>query len=70
MRCAEIGFSQAAERKDAEAFAAFVDPEARFVAGEPARGRAAVVASWAALLTPGGTGHHLAPGCRGGFARR
>lgn len=54
VRCAEIGFSQAAERKDAEAFASFIDPEARFASGDPVRGREAVVASWKAFLTPGG----------------
>ena len=54
VRCAEIGFSQAAERKDAVAFAEFVDHEARFASGDPVRGREAVVASWQGFLTPGG----------------
>ena len=39
VRCAEIGFSQAAESKDTEAFTEFVDPEARFASGPPVRGR-------------------------------
>ena len=55
LRCAEIGFSQATEHKDAKAFAAFVDPEARFASGAPVRGREAVVSSWAAFLNPGGS---------------
>jgi hypothetical protein len=54
VRCAEIGFSQSAENKDSEAFAAFVDPEARFVAGTIRRGREEVVAGWQGLLTEGG----------------
>jgi len=48
--CAESGFSDAAEQKDVEAFASFIDPDARFVAGRVSRGREAVVQAWSGLF--------------------
>jgi len=46
VRCREIGFSQAAEARDASRFASFIDADARFVGGSVARGPDAVVAAW------------------------
>ena len=46
VRCREIGFSRSAENRDAEAFATFIDDDARFVGGSVRRGPAAVVESW------------------------
>lgn len=54
LRCLETAFSRSAERRDAAAFAAFIDPDARFVTGETLRGPDAVVAAWAPFLTDGG----------------
>lgn len=52
--CAETGFSRAAEAKDREAFIRFVDPDARFVSGQVAKGREEIAAAWAGLLAPDG----------------
>lgn len=52
--CAETGFSRAAEARDRDRFLSFVDPDARFVAGRVARGRAEIGEAWAAVLEPGG----------------
>lgn len=52
--CAETGFSRAAEANDPEAFIAFVDPDARFVAGRVARGKEAIAEAWSVLLSADG----------------
>lgn len=52
--CAETGFSRAAEAKDKNAFLTFVDPDARFIAGRVARGRAEIGEAWAAALAEDG----------------
>lgn len=54
VRCAEIGFSKAAEARDADAFAAFIDEDARFVGTKVSRGVDEVVAAWQPFLTNGG----------------
>ena len=52
--CAEPGFSRAAEARDRSAFLAFVDPDARFVTGNVARGHAEIAEAWRAFLSPDG----------------
>jgi len=52
--CAETGFARAAEAKDTEQFLGYVDPDARFVSGRVARGRAEVGTAWAGLLAADG----------------
>ncbi len=54
LRCLETSFSQAAERRDGQAFEAFIDPDARFVSGRPLHGPAAILEAWAPLLSAGG----------------
>lgn len=54
VRCAEVGFSQALERGDIEAFASFIDPDARFVGGGVLSGREAVVEGWRPFFEPDG----------------
>ncbi len=54
VRCREIGFSRSAEHRDAEAFATFIDDDARFVGGGVRRGPAAVVESWAPFFAEDG----------------
>lgn len=56
VRCREIGFSQAAEARDAARFASFIDADARFVGGDVARGADAVVAAWAPFFEQNGPG--------------
>ncbi len=52
--CLETAFSRAAERRDREAFAAFIDLDARFVSGQVLEGPAAVVEAWTPFLSAGG----------------
>ena len=54
VRCREIGFSRSAENRDAEAFATFIDEDARFVGGGVRRGPAAVVESWGPFFADDG----------------
>jgi len=54
VRCTEIAFSIAAESRNAEAFAEFLDEDARFVADTVSRGPAEIAQSWSAFLTDGG----------------
>ena len=54
VRCREVGFSVAAENRDAAAFAAFIDEDARFVGNSAIRGPAAVTEAWKPYLTEGG----------------
>jgi len=54
VRCREIGFSNAAEERDPERFAAFIDADARFVGATVRRGIEAIVGDWAAFFEFGG----------------
>ncbi len=54
VRCREIGFSQAAEARNLEAFRSFIDADARFVAGAVRRGVDEVAAAWAPFFEPDG----------------
>jgi len=54
VRCREIGFSQSAELRDAEAFAAFIDADARFVGGAVNRGPLAITEAWAVFFVEDG----------------
>jgi ketosteroid isomerase-like protein len=54
VRCREIGFSVSAERRDAELFASFIDPDARFVSQTVSRGPEAIAAAWAGFLSADG----------------
>jgi ketosteroid isomerase-like protein len=54
VRCSEIGFSLAAEQRDVDRFATFIDPDARFVGTSVRRGIEAIVGDWAAFFEPGG----------------
>ena len=51
VRCREIGFSRAAEMRDAVRFESFIDADARFVGQSVVRGPDAVVAAWAAFFS-------------------
>ena len=46
VRCHEIAFSQSVENQDVEAFASFIDADARFIGGSVQRGADAVVQAW------------------------
>ncbi len=46
VRCQEIGFSRAAEARDAVSFASFIDDDARFVSNSVLRGPAAITEAW------------------------
>lgn len=52
--CAETGFSRAAEARDMDRFLSFVDPDARFIAGEVARGREEIAAAWSGVFSEDG----------------
>ncbi len=54
VRCHEIGFSQAAEARDAERFASFIDDDARFVGNAVLRGPTAITEAWSVFLQDGG----------------
>ncbi len=54
VRCREIRFSDAAEARDAERFATFIDADARFVGTTVRRGIEAIVGDWAAFFEFGG----------------
>jgi ketosteroid isomerase-like protein len=54
VRCSEIGFSLAAEQRDADRFASFIDTDARFVGTSVRRGVEAIVSDWAAFFEFGG----------------
>jgi len=54
VRCSEIGFSQAAEERDIERFASFIDPDARFIGNTVARGVAEIVEGWGGFFEPNG----------------
>lgn len=50
VRCAEVSFSRAAERRDARAFRAHLDPDARFVGDRVFRGPDTITEAWAPYL--------------------
>ena len=54
VRCREIGFSKAAEARDAESFSSFIDEDARFVGLSAIRGPADITEAWTPYLTEGG----------------
>jgi len=54
VRCREIAFSKSVENRDAEAFRAFIDKDARFIGGHVRRGRSEITEGWAPLLAEGG----------------
>ena len=54
VRCREIGFSLAAEARDAARFAAFIDPDARFVSNHVMRGPVDIVEAWGPFFADGG----------------
>jgi uncharacterized protein (TIGR02246 family) len=54
VRCQEIGFSKAAEARDAASFAAFIDADARFVGDSVARGVDEIVAGWSVFFAANG----------------
>lgn len=52
--CAETGFSRAAEAKDKDKFLSFVDPDARFISGRVAKGRAEIGEAWSSAFSENG----------------
>jgi ketosteroid isomerase-like protein len=54
VRCREIGFSLSAEQRDADLFASFIDPDARFVGQAISRGPEGITAAWAVFLSSDG----------------
>jgi len=54
VRCREIGFSVAAEHRDATAFAGFIDDDARFVGASAVRGPAAITEAWQVFFDENG----------------
>ena len=50
VRCREIGFSKAAERKDMEAFRSFIDADARFAGSSVLRGVDDIAAAWSVFF--------------------
>jgi ketosteroid isomerase-like protein len=53
VRCREIAFSQSVESQDADAFASFIDSDARFVGGSVQRGAEAVIQAWSVFFGDG-----------------
>ena len=54
VRCREIGFSKAAERRDVGAFVAFVDDDARFVGRTVMRGPRDILEAWSRFFEDDG----------------
>ena len=54
VRCREISFSDAAERRDAAAFAAFIDPDARFVGDSVTHGHEQILRAWQVFFVKDG----------------
>jgi len=54
VRCSEIGFSRAAEARDAARFASFIDADARFVGNGVVHGPAAVTEAWSVFFADDG----------------
>ena len=51
VRCREVGFSKSVESQDRERFAAFIDPDARFVGNKVDRSPEAIAEAWAVFFT-------------------
>ncbi len=54
VRCREIGFSNAAENRNLEAFSTFLDEDARFVGRSVMRGAAEITAAWQVFFSEDG----------------
>lgn len=54
VRCREIGFSVAAETRDADAFRSFIDFDARFVGSSVSRGPSSITEAWSVFFSDGG----------------
>jgi ketosteroid isomerase-like protein len=54
VRCREIGFSKAAESRDAESFSSFIDDDARFVSNSVTSGPKAITEAWAGFFADDG----------------
>lgn len=54
VRCREIGFSQAAERQDLEAFRTYIDADARFASDTVLRGVDDIAAAWTVFFSDEG----------------
>ena len=54
VKCREIGFSQAAEHRDLEAFRSFIDADARFVSNSVLRGVDDIATSWSVFFADDG----------------
>jgi len=54
VRCREIGFSKAAEARDAESFSSFIDADARFVSNSVTSGPKAITEAWAGFFADDG----------------
>ncbi len=54
VRCREIGFSIAAESRDAERFESFIDDDARFVSNTVLRGPAEITEAWSVFFAEEG----------------
>ncbi len=54
VRCREIGFSEAAEARDAESFSSFIDPDARFVGSLVTTGPDAITEAWGPFFAEDG----------------
>jgi ketosteroid isomerase-like protein len=52
VRCREIGFSQAAEKQDMDAFRSFIDSDARFVSSSVLRGVDDIATAWSVFFGP------------------
>lgn len=50
VRCHEIKFSQSVENKDADAFALFLDSDARFIGSSVQRGAGEVIKAWSVFF--------------------
>lgn len=54
VRCREISFSDTAKRRDMEAFATFIDPDARFVGDSVTHGLEQILAAWQVFFAEDG----------------
>ena len=54
VRCREIAFSLSAEQRDTDGFAAFIDPDARFIGSSAMRGVEQIVEGWQAFFADDG----------------
>ena len=54
VRCREIAFSLSAEQRDANRFATFIDPDARFVGSSVMRGVEEIVEGWQVFFADDG----------------